>query len=175
MSEDVGGQVIVKVAEKILDPITEIIRAVALPAAVVIGRSFAESVDNWRMRRNYETFEKMQEFWAQKGIYPKSIPLKLLLPALDYASVEEDEYLHTTWAALLANAADPDVDFVPACFIEILRQLSVSDAKFIFALWQRPLARSLMSESEMHRPFIIQDYEFDNFLLSEIWCGMGFS
>src|SRR3989337_1014129 len=43
-----------------------------------------------RAKQQYRLFEKMRAFVDEVGYDPKRIPLKLLLPALDYASVEED-------------------------------------------------------------------------------------
>jgi len=39
------------------------------------------------------------------GVTPASVPLRLLLPLLEGASLEDDEHLSAKWAALLANAA----------------------------------------------------------------------
>jgi len=41
------------------------------------------------------------------GFQPQVVPPKVLFPLLEGASFEDNEDLHTMWAALLANAADP--------------------------------------------------------------------
>ena len=46
------------------------------------------------------------------GFTPQVVPIKLLFPLLDGASMEEDEDLHTMGAALLANASSPDMSKV---------------------------------------------------------------
>jgi hypothetical protein len=96
-----------KAIEKLMDPVSELVKKLAGPAAEEVGLSLQDSVKVWRARRQYRLFQKMNGFIAGAGFEPKPIALKTLLPALDYASVEDDEDLHTAWAALLANAADP--------------------------------------------------------------------
>ena len=57
------------------------------------------------------------------------MPIKLLFPLLEGASLEENEDLHTMWAALLANAAaTDDTNRVRPGFIASLRQLSPDEA-----------------------------------------------
>jgi Abortive infection alpha len=123
-----------KAIEKLMDPVTELIKRVAGPAADGIGLSLQDSIRVYRTKRQYQLFEKMQKFVEDAGYNPRRIPLKILFPLLDFASVEEDEDLHTRWAALLANAANPDFPDVPPSFPEILRQLSSQDANFLNSL-----------------------------------------
>jgi hypothetical protein len=66
------------------------------------------------------------------GVTPAEIPLKVLQPALDAASLEEDESMQQLWANLLANAADArhPGKILPS-FPQILHQLRPSDAQFL--------------------------------------------
>lgn len=127
--DDVFG--VGKAVEKLIDPVTELIKKIAGPAAEEVGLSIQDSIKVYRAKRQYQLFEKMRRFVSDAGYDPGRIPLKVLLPSLEYASVEEDEDLHTMWAALLANAANPNYDAVPAYFPDILRQLSPSDAALL--------------------------------------------
>jgi hypothetical protein len=63
---------------------------------------------------------------------PQVVPLKILLPLLDAASLEEEPNMTARWAALLANAADPAqwVQIQPG-FAEVLRQLTPTDARVL--------------------------------------------
>jgi hypothetical protein len=125
-----------KAVEKLVDPIVDLVKKIAGPAAEEVGLSLQDSVKVWRARRQFRLFEKMKDLITAAGYEPKRVTLKLLLPAIDYASVEEDEDLHTAWAALLANAADPrrPVDVLPS-FPDILRQLSKTEAMFLNAIF----------------------------------------
>lgn len=69
------------------------------------------------------------------GVTAKAIPLSILHPALEAASLQEDDVLRQTWANLLANAADPrQRNKVAPSFPAILKELSAYDAK-----WTCPL------------------------------------
>jgi len=78
----------------------------------------------------------MRRFLEESGITPQQIPLKILLPAVEYASVEDDDDLHTMWAALLTSAADPAKDEVLPSFLDVLRQLSKQEAQFLLGLYK---------------------------------------
>jgi hypothetical protein len=124
-----------KAIEKLMDPVSELVKKLAGPAAEEVGLSLQDSVRVWRAKRQYRLFEKMNGFIADAGFEPKPIALKTLLPALDYASVEDDEELHTAWAALLANAADPrNAGGYWPSFPAILKEITPREAKFLNAL-----------------------------------------
>jgi len=74
------------------------------------------------------------------GITAKEIPLNILHPALEAASLQEDDVLKETWANLLANAADPrQRSKVVPSFPAILKELSPPDAKLAQSLYQSRL------------------------------------
>jgi Abortive infection alpha len=112
---------------------------VAGPAAEEIGLTLQDSIKVYRAKRQYRLFEKMRDFVREAGYEPRHIPLKILLPSMDYASVEEDEGLHTAWATLLANAADPNIESISAAFPEILRQMSPHEARLLSQASRYPL------------------------------------
>jgi hypothetical protein len=65
------------------------------------------------------------------------VPLSIIHPALEAASLEEDDDLQDTWANLLANAADvrqPDV--MSPSFPLILKELGAREVKFLDVLYQ---------------------------------------
>ena len=74
------------------------------------------------------------------GITAKEIPLSILHPALEAASLQEDDVLRETWANLLANAADPrQRNKVVPSFPAILKELSAYDAKLAQSLYHSRL------------------------------------
>ena len=68
------------------------------------------------------------------GHHPQAVSPRLFLPILDRASIEDDEDLHSRWAALLANAGTSPNSVHPS-FIEILRQLTPDDAHLLDKLY----------------------------------------
>ncbi len=71
------------------------------------------------------------------GVSPKAVPLSIIHPALEAASLEEDLNLQEIWANLLANAADPrDINPVTPSFPAILKELSAREVKLLDTLFQ---------------------------------------
>jgi hypothetical protein len=68
---------------------------------------------------------------------PQPVEPKILLPLVQAASLEADPVLIERWAALLANAADPAqrVTVQPG-FVEVLRQLTPTDARVLEHIYQ---------------------------------------
>src|ERR1700733_15638819 len=62
-----------------------------------------------RRRHNVESVVGKAHFiLLNLGKMPREVPLNVLHPLLEGASLQEDDYLRDTWANLLANSADPD-------------------------------------------------------------------
>jgi len=103
---------------------------------------------------NAETVAAKSDFiLLNLGLQAKEIPLPVLQPALEAASLQEDPSMQDVWANLLANAADPRaLNEVPPSFPAILKELGPRDVKFldaIFAKWTaRPYPHPL-SEHEL--------------------------
>jgi hypothetical protein len=90
----------------------------------------ADPIRVWRYQGSLKLFEKVARLSAAKEIKLKPVPLKTLLPILEYASVEEDEDLHNRWANLLTNSAI-DADSVRPFFPDALRQLGATEARLL--------------------------------------------
>jgi len=105
------------------------------PVAEEVGLLLQDKVRSYRLRNQLVVLGKTQDMLNQAGIEPKSVPLRVLVPLLDGAALEDDDNLSTKWAALLANAATPEysVNLIPS-FSNILSQLSPRDVKILDAL-----------------------------------------
>src|SRR6266436_5330022 len=125
-------------------PLTPIIKAILGHAADELGQRFGDRVRLYRYGRSLDMLKKAEKMAKDAGFTPKTVPIKLLFPLLEGASFEEDEDLHTMWAALLANAASPDnADKVRPAFISVLKQMSPDEAavlKFIADLPTSPFS-----------------------------------
>ena len=77
------------------------------------------------------------------SVSPKAVPLSIIHPALDAASLEEEPDLQDVWANLLANAADPRAaqSILPS-FSVILKELSGRQVKLLDALFQMALDKT---------------------------------
>jgi Abortive infection alpha len=113
-------------------PFTAIVKRMLGPAADELGQRFGDRVRLYRYGRSLDMLKKAEKMAADAGFAPKAVPIKLLFPLLEGASLEEDEDLHTMWAALLANAASPEnpTKIRPA-FIAILKQMAPDEAALL--------------------------------------------
>jgi hypothetical protein len=122
--------------EVIVKPIADLIQKLAGSAAEEIGLTLQDSIKVYRAKRQIKLLEKVADVVNKRGLTPSEVPLKILLPVMDNASVEADEDLHSAWAALLVNAADPITGSgILPCFVEILKQLSGGEAIFLGAVY----------------------------------------
>jgi Abortive infection alpha len=160
-----------KAVEKLMDPITDLVKRIAGPAADEVGLTLQDSVKVYRAKRQYKLFEKMNRIVTEAGFAPNPIALKLLLPALDYASVESDEELHTLWANLLANSSDPRqyVVVLPA-FPNVLRELMPRDARFLEAVHWDVRRRSSRDPSPEESSIVLAKYDL---LLAYVRAGLA--
>jgi len=125
-----GGAEIVKTGVEIAGAfkLTEIIKAFLGDATGEIAERFKDSVRLYRYGRQLECLKKAEKMAKDAGFTPKAVPIKLLFPLLEGASLEENEDLHTMWAALLANSASPNGEKVRPGFVAILKQMAPDEA-----------------------------------------------
>ena len=114
---------------------TDVIKAMLGPATAEIAERFRDDIRLYRFARELSCLKKAEKMAKDAGFTPKAVPIKLLFPLLEGASLEENEDLHTMWAALLANAASPaKVQMVRPGFVAILRQMAPDEASLLTAI-----------------------------------------
>lgn len=113
---------------KVLDFISDIIK----PPIKELSEILTDQVRLWRFKNQVRLLEKAQSYVKVRGFKPTKLPLKILVPLLENASLEEDEELHDMWAKLLVNAVDPASGSTNhIIFVEILKQLSPTEAQLL--------------------------------------------
>ncbi|MCJ7508930.1 MAG: DUF4393 domain-containing protein [candidate division Zixibacteria bacterium] len=110
----------------------DLLQKLAGPAAEETGLFLQDRVRIYRLRNQLAVLGKTQDMLSSVGIDPKSVPLRVLVPLLEGAALEDDDNLATKWAALLANAAmqGSNVNLIPS-FSNILSQLQPRDAAIL--------------------------------------------
>lgn len=112
--------------------LTEITKAMLGPAANEFAERIHDEVRLYRFGNQLKLLKKAEKMAQDAGFKPQAVPPKILFPLLEGASFEDNEDLHTMWAALLANAASPEnAETVRPGFIAILRQMSADEAKLL--------------------------------------------
>src|SRR5882724_1081236 len=128
-------------------PFTAIVKRMLGPAADELAEMWQDQVQLYRYERQLKCVEKAERMAQEAGFTPQAVPPKILFPLLEGASFEEDENLHTMWAALLANAASPEnAEKVRPGFIATLKQLSLDEAQLVGWIYDCVCRSSDMSD-----------------------------
>lgn len=102
----------------------------------------AESLGKVAWERAQQLGQQAHQLLTAVGREPQPVEPKLLVPLVQAAALETDELLAEKWAVLLANAADPEKRIaVQPGFVEVLRQLTPTDALVLDALGYPPGSR----------------------------------
>src|SRR5437016_4053149 len=113
-------------------PFTAIVKRMLGPAADELAEMWRDQVRLYRYERQLKCVEKAERMAQEAGFTSQAVPPKILFPLLKGASFEEDEDLHTMWAALLANAASPEnAEKVRPGFIAILKEMAPDEATLL--------------------------------------------
>jgi hypothetical protein len=118
--------------KQLFQPFQELLQQLLGPAATEVGGSFGDSLKVWRLKRQVQLLGKVKSMTEGKDI--NSVAPRLFFPILEAASIEADDVMQERWAALLANEA-VNTDSVHPSFVEILKQMSPSDARLLDKLY----------------------------------------
>lgn len=100
------------------------------PAADEVGEHLRLKVRGFLERNRNATLNRAATMIAEAGGVVREIPLRLSLPIIEGASLEEEPTLRERWAALLANASSARTgETIPPVFADILGNLSVEAAR----------------------------------------------
>ena len=106
---------------------------------------FEDRLRYMRWERQIRLMQRAQDFLRLVGLHAptRPVPLKLLIPIMQGASLEEDDDLQDRWAALLVNAANANFcSEVRRSYIAILEQLTPLDAHILDVLYSLPFDKS---------------------------------
>ena len=123
-------------------PFTTLARKMLGPAADEVAEMLRDSIRMYRYQRQLSLLHKAEAMTSKAGYTPQTVSLKLLFPLLEGASLEENEELHSMWAALLAHASHPgSVSLVLPSFTEVLRVLTADEAHLLDAAYRYAVAQ----------------------------------
>lgn len=106
------------------------------------------------LERGKQVGSRAAALLATVGREPQPVEPKLLIPLVQAAALETDETLTANWAALLANAADPEQHVtVQPGFAEVLRQLMPIDVLLLDSLYNSPEGSGLLTGQRMLKQF----------------------
>lgn len=155
--ESKAVQEVAKATGKAIDAAREagsfIARFVSGPLEQGIG-IFEDRLRYFRWERQIRLIRRADEMLKEIGMASptKAVPLKLAIPLIQGASLEEDDSLQDKWATLLVNAANEDCKIeIRRAYIDILEQITVLEAKILDVVY------SLSFEAAMHAGIVTVD------------------
>ena len=107
---------------------------------------FEDKLKYARWERQVRLIHRAEEFLALSGLQAptRAVPMKLAIPIMQGATLEEDDSLQDRWAALLVNAANASYPGeVRRSYATILEQLTPLDAEILDVLYSVPFNESL--------------------------------
>lgn len=165
--------------DKALDGAKEFLGKLIMPAVEESGLLIKDYISSWRFKNQIRILNKSQEYCLKNGVSPKQISFKLLCPLLDYAALEDDEYLQDKWAILLTNLVDSKQNIENNIFPYILSQISKNEflliekkykeresfiSKYVFLKEKEPEIQKLKDEIQTIRKNIkLQGDNLDGF------------
>ena len=100
------------------------------------GEWLSDKIRFFRFKSALKTLKKAKEIVENEEITLKEIPIKFLVPFLEKCSLEdEDSELINQWANLLVSAGSEYKANHPA-FVDILSQISPSEAMLLKRIWE---------------------------------------
>ena len=132
--------------------LTDIIKTMLGPATAEIAERIHDEIRVYRFGRQLSCLKKAEKMAIDAGFTPKAVPIKLLFPLLEGASMEEDENLHDMWAALLANAATHESTVRPD-YISVLGHMSPDEATLLDWMYDRNLSRLPLIDFDEFREY----------------------
>ena len=105
----------------------EFVSKLIIPSIEETGLLLRDQIVLWRLKNQIKILNKAQAYCEKNNISPKKISLKILVPLLDYSSIEEEAVLQDKWAILLSNLVDSEKNVENHVFPYILSQLSINE------------------------------------------------
>lgn len=102
---------------------------------------FEDKLKYMRWERQTRLMQRAQQRMEELGFSrpTEPIPLKLAIPLLEAASLEDDDYLQDLWVRLLVGAATgTSAQTLTRAHIAILEQLSHADVEVLFKIQEVP-------------------------------------
>ena len=108
---------------------------------------FEDKLKYMRWENQMKLMLKYQEFLKLHGFEKtpiKPLPLKLAIPLLQAASLEDDDYLQDLWAKLLVNSVAENSGFdLKRMYIDILEKLTSFDVRILERIYSIPFQEAL--------------------------------
>lgn len=135
--------------EKGLEIAKDFLDKLISPTIEEVGLLISDNIKYLRFKSQVRILLKAKDYVEKKKINLKEIPIKILVPLLENASLEENEKLQDKWSNMLVNMVNSDKNFQNQIFPYILNQISIEEFDSLKEILQKELEFELqVSELE---------------------------
>ena len=113
--------------EKGLELAKEFLGKLISPTVEEVGLLISDNVKYLRFKNQVKILLKAKKYVEENNISLKEIPIKILVPLLEKASLEDNEQLQDKWANMVVNMVDSESNIQNQVFPYILSQLSIQE------------------------------------------------
>ncbi|MDP1710138.1 MAG: Abi-alpha family protein [bacterium] len=125
--------------EKGLELAKDFLGKLISPTIEEVGLLISDNVKFLRFKNQVRILLKAKSYVEKHNISLKEIPIKILVPLLDKASLEDDELLQDKWAKMLVNMVDSENNLQNQIFPYTLSQISIEEYNALKELLQKEL------------------------------------
>lgn len=144
--------ILVEIGKEAINKAFNFLEVILIPPLKEVGLLAQDQIKFWRFKNQIEIINKAQKYIDEKGIKPSKVSLKILVPILENGSLEEEVEMKEKWSCLLAKSVDSNHrNQSILAHIEILKQLSSSEAKVLEMMYDFHPLNSLKIESSKIR------------------------
>lgn len=104
------------------------------PTVEEMGLLISDNIKFLRFKNQVRILLKAREYVNKKNIKIKEIPIKILVPLLENASLEDNDILQSKWANLLVNMIDSENNLQNQIFPYLLSQISIEEYEELMKL-----------------------------------------
>lgn len=125
-------------------------------SADIASEALAGKLAVYRLKNQVAVLKEVAAYCEAAGINPQQVNMKVLTPLLENCALESEPALQTRWAALLANAADPNFkEPVRPDFVKILSEVTANEVRIMDHMYNY---LSSVAREQWHRcPFLVGD------------------
>lgn len=123
--------------EKGLELAKDFLGKLISPTIEEVGLLISDNIKFLRFKNQVKILLKAKNYVEKNNISLKEIPIKILVPLLEKASLEDEEKLQEKWSNMLVNMVDSETNFQNQIFPHILSQMSIGEYEALKEVLQK--------------------------------------
>jgi hypothetical protein len=113
--------------EKGLELAKDFLGKLISPTVEEVGLLISDNIKFLRFKNQVRILLKAKDYVEKQNLSIKEIPIKILVPLLEKASLEDNEVLQDKWSNMIVNMVDSENNLQNQIFPYILSQISIEE------------------------------------------------